>query len=49
MNGISEHIKSLWRYPVKSMQGEKCNALTLNLRGVEGDRLFAIRSKNERI
>ncbi len=43
MSEISGHIKSLWRYPVKSMQGEKRNTLTLNLRGVEWDRLFTIR------
>jgi MOSC domain-containing protein len=36
-------VASLWRYPVKSMLGEPCEHLDLDLRGVAGDRLFAIR------
>jgi uncharacterized protein YcbX len=37
------NTKRLWRYPVKSMLGEPCNTLKINYRGVEGDRLFAIK------
>lgn len=37
-------VKSLWRYPVKSMQGEECSSLTIEHRGIQGDRLFAIRN-----
>ncbi len=33
----------LWRYPVKSMLGEECEFLAVDARGVEGDRLFAVR------
>ncbi len=36
-------VLTLWRYPVKSMLGERCEALALDARGVEGDRLYAIR------
>lgn len=36
-------ISELWRYPVKSMLGEKCQNLELEARGVKGDRLYAIR------
>ena len=36
-------IVRLWRYPVKSMLGEVCEALTLDARGVAGDRVYAVR------
>ncbi len=36
-------VLTLWRYPVKSMLGERCEHLALDARGVEGDRLYAIR------
>ncbi|ABC27336.1 uncharacterized Fe-S protein [Hahella chejuensis KCTC 2396] len=35
---------SLWRYPVKSLLGEKLDALALDGRGVVGDRIFAVRN-----
>lgn len=35
-------ITSLWRYPVKSMQGEELNSLELTDRGVLGDRAYAL-------
>ena len=38
------NVHKLWRYPVKSMRGEQCRSLTINYRGVEGDRLFAVRN-----
>ena len=37
-------VATLWRYPVKSMLGEPCDAVELNPRGVRGDRQFAVRS-----
>lgn len=37
-------VASLWRYPVKSLLGERREWLEVNPRGVEGDRLFAIRN-----
>lgn len=36
-------VAELWRYPVKSMLGERCESLRFDARGVEGDRRFAIR------
>lgn len=39
-------VARLWRYPVKSMGGEQCESLDVNARGVEGDRLFALRDTN---
>lgn len=39
MNRVAE----LWRYPVKSMLGERCESLRVEMRGADGDRLFAIR------
>ncbi len=35
-------IVSLWRYPVKSMQGEELNASDITERGLRGDRAFAL-------
>ncbi|OZG75176.1 hypothetical protein BTA51_01975 [Hahella sp. CCB-MM4] len=37
-------IRSLHRYPVKSLQGESLPEAHLNLRGLEQDRLFAIQN-----
>jgi uncharacterized protein len=39
-------ILKMWRYPVKSMLGEQCESVELNMRGVKGDRIFAIRDAN---
>ena len=38
------HIAQLWRYPVKSMQGEQCNVLTVGPLGIDGDRRLAFES-----
>ena len=38
-------VRSLWRYPVKSMIGEPCRNLLFEGRGVVGDRLFAVRDE----
>jgi uncharacterized protein len=35
-------VASLWRYPVKSLLGERRESLRLDRRGVVGDRLFAV-------
>ena len=40
---MSFRVVELWRYPVKSMLGERRESLRVEMRGVEGDRLFAIR------
>ena len=35
-------VVALWRYPVKSMQGEELNASAVTERGLRGDRAFAL-------
>jgi uncharacterized protein YcbX len=35
-------VASVWRYPVKSMQGERLDAADLTLTGVVGDRAYAV-------
>ena len=35
-------VVSLWRYPVKSMQGEELNATAVTERGLLGDRAYAL-------
>ena len=35
-------IAELWRYPVKSLQGERLDAVAVTADGLEGDRRFAI-------
>lgn len=42
-------VSELWRYPIKSMLGERCDALRLDARGVEGDRLFAVRDAEGKV
>src|SRR6185503_3883876 len=42
-------IAELWRYPVKSMGGERVDATIAGERGVHGDRLWAIRDEDKAI
>jgi uncharacterized protein YcbX len=35
-------VLELWRYPVKSLQGERLDAVTVRENGFEGDRRFAL-------
>jgi uncharacterized protein len=39
-------ISQLWRYPVKSLLGESCAELSIDRRGVIGDRWYAICDRN---
>ena len=36
------HVKELWRYPVKSLQGEQVTAAEVSAAGIQGDRRYAI-------
>ena len=36
-------VAELWRYPVKSMRGERLDEMVLTERGPVGDRLYAMR------
>lgn len=42
---IVGRIKEIWRYPVKSMRGERLDACMLGPRGIPGDRGWAIRDE----
>ena len=39
-------VTELWRYPVKSMAGERLGSCTLGPRGIPGDRGWAIRDES---
>jgi uncharacterized protein YcbX len=41
-------VVALWRYPVKSMLGERCAEVEVEARGVRGDRRFAVRDADGR-
>jgi MOSC domain-containing protein len=41
-NTIQGSVASLWRYPVKSMQGEELTATEVTERGLSGDRAYAL-------
>src|ERR1700687_2100014 len=38
-------VRELWRYPVKSMGGERLQAAMLTARGIPGDRGWALRDE----
>jgi uncharacterized protein YcbX len=42
-------VGELWRYPVKSLRGERLSRARLGELGVEGDRMVRIRAGNKRI
>jgi uncharacterized protein YcbX len=35
-------VVELWRYPVKSLQGERLDEVTVTADGLDGDRRYAI-------
>lgn len=41
-------VESLWRYPVKSMRGERMSEIFIGFSGVYGDRCYAIKSSAAR-
>ncbi|MFF7726603.1 MOSC domain-containing protein [Streptomyces sp. NPDC008001] len=43
MTGVIGTIEAIWRYPVKSTGGERLPRADVGTRGLEGDRLFAVR------
>lgn len=42
-------VKNIWRYPVKSMLGERHHSMQVDGRGVLGDRLFAVRDERGKL
>jgi uncharacterized protein YcbX len=43
------HVSELWRYPVKSMRGERLDAADIRADGVAGDRLVHVRESSGRV
>jgi uncharacterized protein YcbX len=43
------HVKEIWRYPAKSMAGERLTVAQLDENGVEGDRKVLVRGANGRV
>jgi uncharacterized protein len=42
-------VQSVWRYPVKSMRGEKLDSVFVGFAGVYGDRLYAFRNSSANV
>lgn len=42
------HVEGIFRYPVKSMRGERLEAANLGRHGIEGDRRLALRRMDDR-
>jgi uncharacterized protein YcbX len=43
------HVQELWRYPVKSMRGERLDSAEIGRDGVDGDRLVHVRERGGRV
>lgn len=39
---VAGTVATVWRYPVKSMRGEELNAVDITVRGLTGDRSYAV-------
>jgi uncharacterized protein YcbX len=42
------HVEAIYRYPVKSMRGERLESATFGWHGLEGDRRLAFRRIDHR-
>lgn len=42
-------VKSLWRYPVKSLIGEALRNIDVDVRGVSGDRIYAVSNSDGKL
>jgi uncharacterized protein YcbX len=43
------HLAEIWRYPVKSMAGERLDRVAIGALGLEGDRVVHVRDARERV
>ena len=43
------HVAEIWRYPAKSMAGERLAQTELDEQGIPGDRIFQVRRSDDRI
>ena len=41
-SGAAASVVALWRYPVKSLQGEPVTPIDVGIEGLQGDRRYAI-------
>lgn len=48
MNNVGT-VEVLWRYPVKSMGGERLTQAPVDVRGILGDRLYAVRDTDGKL
>lgn len=48
MNSVGT-VEVLWRYPVKSMGGERLTQAPVDVRGILGDRLYAVRDTDGKL
>lgn len=48
MTGEIGRVEAIFRYPIKSMAGERLETARLGWHGIEGDRRLAVRRKQER-
>ncbi|MDQ3670920.1 MAG: MOSC domain-containing protein [Actinomycetota bacterium] len=46
---MTANVLELWRYPVKSLLGERLDDFELEERGVVGDRLYAVTDRNGKL
>jgi MOSC domain-containing protein len=46
---VAASVLELWRYPVKSLLGERLDEVELDERGVVGDRLFAVTDRDGKL
>ena len=44
-DNVRMHVSEIWRYPVKSMMGERVDAADLSSAGMVGDRAWAVRDE----
>jgi hypothetical protein len=47
--GSTMHVAELWRYPVKSLGGERLDVAELTTEGIEGDRLVQVYGERGRV
>ena len=48
-NQIAMYLAEIWRYPVKSMAGERLEHANLTPSGIEGDRVVQVRNRQGRV
>ena len=46
--GLVGSVGALWRYPVKSMMGERVETVVVTERGILGDRAYALVDESTR-